>query len=360
MVLFLLFIGCTPSDPCLLPVYGDAMFEPEFVLIEPGTFMMGSPDPSHHEHPQMQVTLTRPYWIQTSEVTNSEYWRVTREFEEIVNNTEASERLGGDAHLFLRNGVGAPFVPKSRNEHLRETLYPLFHHIEVILDYVNMRSVIDGFPICYDYAPCRLWELGEHLFHLAQRDCAIFAITNADPDCPGYRLPTEAEWEYAARAGTSTMYVCGDDYRCMENYASYLGSELTFGLPRSSWSQAYAVGASCPNDWGLYDMHGNVPEWTSDARMQNHGYRWHVADELVDPWLTGPPLAWERQRSNRFIIPEDPKHPDGWVRRPVLKGGGSLSSPQRTRSSIMYRDTLYSEFGGVRLVRTAFELMDEE
>jgi formylglycine-generating enzyme required for sulfatase activity len=176
-----------------------------FVRIEPGSFVMGSPKDEPYRddrETQHRVTLTKAYYMQTTEVTAGQ-WR------QIMGK--------GILGTFLR-GRGPANLPITR---------VCWHDVESFLIKINKR---------YDGV---------------------------------YRLPTEAEWEYAARAGTTSMYNWGDRIDCRNamfannrrKYDNCRTYNLAHRLPADGPAP---VKSYPPNGWGLYDMHGNVWEWCHD------------------------------------------------------------------------------------------------
>ena len=101
----------------------------------------------------------------------------------------------------------------------------------------------------------------------------------------GGRLPTEAEWEYAARAGTTTKWSFGNEESEIERYA---------WVDSNSGSRIQSVGELEPNAWGLYDMHGNVCEWVADW------YRKYPEGPQVDPLNTDSSSGWRVVRGGSF------------------------------------------------------------
>jgi formylglycine-generating enzyme required for sulfatase activity len=106
-----------------------------------------------------------------------------------------------------------------------------------------------------------------------------------------YRLPTEAEWEYACRAGTQTTWSFGNDEKELGDYAWYAGNTI-----RNDETYAHQVGLKKPNAFGLYDMHGNVREWCHDY----YGEDYYKQSPENDP-AGGKGSAFPSSGSNRVL-----------------------------------------------------------
>ena len=137
------------------------------------------------------------------------------------------------------------------------------------------------------------------------------------PAGESYRLPTEAQWEYACRAGTQTTWSFGNDEKQLGNYGWFSGNASNTGA-----QYAHKVGMKKPNPWGLYDMHGNVWEWCSD---------------------------WYDEKLSGGTDPVGPRR--GSVH--VGRGGGCWDSPDGCRSAYHgYRDPSYRYHLGFRVARS--------
>ncbi|MEO1996380.1 MAG: formylglycine-generating enzyme family protein [Planctomycetaceae bacterium] len=132
-------------------------------------------------------------------------------------------------------------------------------------------------------------------------DAAEFCQKLSDQEGVTYRLPTEAEWEYACRAGTSTKYSFGDDDAALGDYAWFGKNAYADGE-----QYAHRVGHKLPNPWGLYDMHGNVWEWCQD-------------------WFAG----FDNQKKTKVVDPRGPQKGD--VR--VWRGGAFSDDGYNLRSA---------------------------
>jgi formylglycine-generating enzyme required for sulfatase activity len=208
---------------------------PGFVRVTHGTFMMGSPpdEPGRGDDElQHEVTLTRDFFIGEHEVTQAEWIGYM-----LWNDSEEQE-----------SGLPVGYV----------TWYDC-------LSYCNLRSAGEGLDSVYALT-----------YRVYQDHHIMNATVQMDLDKNGYRLPTEAQWEYACRAGSTTAFCNGGitNTECAPiepNLAMvgwYCGNiEDGYHLPEMKM----------PNDWGIYDMHGNVCEWCFDM------YDAYTAGHATDP-----------------------------------------------------------------------------
>ena len=147
-----------------------------------------------------------------------------------------------------------------------------------------------------------------------------------------YRLPTEAEWEYACRAGTETMYSFGNKENDLHKYGWFIDN---------SNFKYQKVGKKLPNPWGIHDMHGNVAEWTMDILSQK-GYD---PKQTIDPWARGNDLYPRAVRGGSWN-----DFPDAL--RSAARLGSSKSwkvqDPQLPKSIWYHTDT---QWLGFRIVR---------
>ncbi len=210
----------------------------EMALIPGGTFVMGDAKGPPDTQPAHEVTVSA-FYMDTREVTQAMY-------EDLIGNNPA--KFDGEQNPM---------------EQIRWTQ---------AVRYCNARSEKEGLKPCYDEDT---WA--------------------CDFTANGYRLPTEAEWEYACRAGTTTKHSFGDDPQTLKSHAWFKAN---------SDKKTHPVGAKTPNPWGLWDMYGNVAEWCND---------WYAEDYY------------------RSSPHNDPRGPDTGTKR-VLRGGAWTSPPEKCSS----------------------------
>ncbi len=132
---------------------------------------------------------------------------------------------------------------------------------------IDKKEVTAGeFKQCVDAGKCTMPEAGsDYTYNNNKDNHPINGVdwnqAKAYCEWKGKRLPTEAEWEKAARGGTDTIYYCGNDSSCLDSIAWYSSN---------SDSQTHEVGTKKPNSYGLYDMLGNVWEWVADWYDENY------------------------------------------------------------------------------------------
>lgn len=220
------------------------------VPIKGGAFLFGSPETEAgrkpDEGPQVKATID-PFWMGRHEVTWNEY---------LPFQTTPVDRYKD----------GSKKTPVPTDEPVDIVSAPTAPYMEM-----SFGMGQDGFPAI---------SMTEHS---ALKYCQWLSAQTGH----FYRLPTEAEWEYACRAGTATAYHFGDDASPLDQYAWYFDNSME----GASDNQYHAVGTKKPNPWGLHDMHGNVMEWVLDqSSPEGHGA---FGPEAANPWAK-PTALWGR------------------------------------------------------------------
>jgi formylglycine-generating enzyme required for sulfatase activity len=258
-----------PKKPASMP-------KATFVTVEPGSFVLGAPPEEQGRQDTERaadVTLTRAFLMQATEVTTAQWHFVMGEPSPLWFNT-----CGPDCPVTMVN-------------------------FRQVLQYLNALSKQEGLEACYVFKKATVeWPKGL--------------------DCKGYRLPTQAEFEYAARAGETGA---GGNDR----------DDVAWHYDNSD-SAAHPVGKKKPNAWGLFDLRGNVAEWTWD------GYEF-LQQDATDPIVGGTTAALETSTASASVTTDR-----------IFKGGSFYHHPLNTRPAFRERFPVDSadKWLGFRAVRT--------
>ena len=300
-------IAATPSDmkPYTEPLE-HTTFKLEMLPIPGGKFLMGSPDHEANrrddEGPQHEVEVS-PFWMSKYEITWNQYevWS-----DRVDSLRRAAYGKASTARDKVADSITRPTPP-----------------------YTDM-----SFGMGRENNPA---------ICMTQHSARMYCTWLSAKTGRYYRLPTEAEWEYACRAGTTTAYSFGDDVSQVGDYAWFSdNSDGTY----------HPVGKKQPNPWGLYDMHGGVAEWVLDQYVPET-YSLRAGSPVVDPLVI--PLM-EYPRVVRGGSWDDPVE---MLRSAVREGSSEewkQQDPQLPQSIWYFTDALGV---GLRVVRPFLEPEEE-
>jgi formylglycine-generating enzyme required for sulfatase activity len=277
----------------------------DMVPIPGGKFTMGSPESEEgrndDEGPAREVVI-RPFWMGKCEVTWDEY-----------------DLFAFSLDIKKKKLAGVDLAKQPQSEKLADAITrPTPPYADETFG-LGRR----GQPVI-----CITW-------HAAMEYCRWLSTKTGHV----YRLPTEAEWEYACRAGSTTAFHFGDDPAGLEEHAWYI---------ENSMDKPQEVGKKQPNRWGLYDMHGNVAEWCLDLYDAKYFAKLPASEPAVAP----------------VVIPDARKY------KHAVRGGGwdgdvpdlrsavrlpsdvewSVQDPQRPQSIWWHTDAIFVGFRVVRAV----------